>query len=291
MTRPCAHLPSPFRLIERTIRAMRRQVAREPKMEDPWILGDAYEGYIGRWSRLVAPRFLAWLDRPHGQRWLDVGCGTGALLQAILDHATPSTVVGVEPSAGFLATARERLGARAELRQGDAASTGLADAAVDVTVSGLVLNFVPDVGAALAEMRRVTRRGGTVAAYLWDYADRMELIRHFWDAAVALDPAAAAKHEGTRFPLCRRDTLREAFTRAGLGAVAVDAIDVPTPFADFEAYWRPFLGGQGPAPGYAMSLDEATRTRLRNHLRERLPVAADGSIALVARAWAVRGEA
>ena len=260
-------------------------------MDDPWILGDAYEQYIGRWSRLVAPRFLAWLDVPRGQRWLDVGCGTGALLQTILDHAAPATAVGVEPSAGFLAAARERLGARAEVSQGDAASTGLADAAVDVTVSGLVLNFVPDAGAALAEMRRVTRRGGTVAAYLWDYAGRMELIRHFWDAAVELDPAAAAKDEGVRFPLCRRDTLGEAFTRAGLRGVAVDAIDVPTLFADFDAYWRPFLGGQGPAPGYAMSLDEAARRRLRDHLRERLPVAGDGSIALTARAWAVRGEA
>ena len=260
-------------------------------MDDPWILGDAYEQYIGRWSRLVAPRFLAWLDVPRGQRWLDVGCGTGALLQAIIDHASPATVLGVEPSAGFLATARERLGARAEVSQGDAAATGLAHAAVDITVSGLVLNFVPGAGAALAEMRRVTRRGGTVAAYLWDYAGRMELIRHFWDAAVELDPAAAAKHEGVRFPLCRPEPLREAFERSGLGGVAVDAIDVPTVFADFDAYWRPFLGGQGPAPGYAMSLDEAARMRLRDRLRERLPVAADGSIALTARAWAVRGQA
>jgi SAM-dependent methyltransferase len=260
-------------------------------MDDPWMLGDVYEQYIGRWSRLVAPRFLAWLDVPGGQRWLDVGCGTGALLQAILDHTAPNTATGIEPSAGFLATARERLGARAALRQGDAASTGLADAVVDVVVSGLVLNFVPDVGAALSEMQRVTRRGGVVAAYVWDYADRMELIRHFWDAAVELDPTAATKHEGARFPLCRPEPLQEAFTRTGLRRVTVDAIDVPTVFADFDACWRPFLGGQGPAPGYAMSLDEAARTRLRDRLRKQLPVAADGSIALTARAWAVRGEA
>jgi SAM-dependent methyltransferase len=259
-------------------------------MNDNWAQGDAYEQYIGRWSRLIAPRFLAWLDAPGGLRWADLGCGTGALLQTLLDHAAPVEVIGVEPSAGFLSAARERLGGSVQLRQGDATSTGLDDAAVDITVSGLVLNFVPDVDAALAEMCRVTRPSGVVAAYVWDYADRMELIRHFWDTAVALDSAAAPRHEGARFPLCRPEALREAFERTALHGVAVEAIDVATRFADFDDYWRPFLGGQGPAPAYAMSLDEAARTRLREHLRERLPIAADGSITLVARAWAVRGQ-
>jgi hypothetical protein len=152
-----------------------------------------------------------------------------------------------------------------------------------------VLNFIPDVRAAMAEMARVTAKGGTIAAYVWDYAGRMDLMRQFWDAASALDPQAKDKDEGVRFPLCRPDALRDLFAGAGLHGVETTTIDIATPFADFDDYWRPFLGGQGPAPAYAMALDDAARERLRERIRERLPVAADGSIALVARAFAVRG--
>jgi hypothetical protein len=137
-------------------------------------------------------------------------------------------------------------------------------------------------------MARVTRRGGTIAAYVWDYAGGMQLIREFWDAAAALDPHAAGLHEGVRFPLCRPAALTQLFADAGLEDVSTAALDVPTPFQSFDDYWQPFLGGQGPAPAYAMSLDEAARTRLRERLRERLPAGTDGSIALTARAWAVR---
>jgi SAM-dependent methyltransferase len=257
-------------------------------VSDSWQRGDPYERYIGRWSRRVAPLFLAWLDAPPNLRWLDLGCGTGALCAAIADHCSPSSVVGVEPSEGFLATAREQLADRAELRQGDATAIPLGDASVDVVVSGLVLNFVPDPRAALREMARVTAAGGTIAAYVWDYADRMELIRHFWDAAAELDPKSAGLHEGVRFPLCSPTRLAELFAGAALQGVDVAPLDVTTPFASFDDYWQPFLGGQGPAPAYAMSLSEADRARLKDRLRERLPIEADGTIALTARAWAVR---
>jgi SAM-dependent methyltransferase len=166
----------------------------------------------------------------------------------------------------------------------------MGDGEFDAVVSGLVLNFVPGPAEALAELTRVAAPGGAVAAYVWDYADGMALMRRFWDAAAALDPAAAEVDEGRRFPLCRPEPLRELWTGAGLAGVDVEAIDVPTVFADFDDYWTPFLGGQGPAPGYAMSLPEDRRAALRESLRERLPVAADGSIRLTARAWAVRGQ-
>ena len=146
---------------------------------DTWESGNPYERYVGRWSRRVAPRFLAWLDLPPGRRWLDLGCGTGALCAAILDQGAPSAVTGVEPSEGFLATARGHLGDRARLLAGSAAAIPLERAAVDVVVSGLVLNFVPDALAALTEMTRVTARGGTVAAYVWDYGGAMEMMREF----------------------------------------------------------------------------------------------------------------
>jgi SAM-dependent methyltransferase len=158
---------------------------------------------------------------------------------------------------------------------------------VDVVVSGLVLNFVPDLRAALAEMARVTAKGGTVAAYLWDYAGKMELMRYFWDAAVALDPGAASMDEGIRFPLCRPEA-REALCRRRAEGVDVKPIDIPTRFANFDDYWQPFLGGQEPAPAYAMSFDDTTRASLRDRIRERMPIAANGSISLTARAWATR---
>jgi SAM-dependent methyltransferase len=161
--------------------------------------------------------------------------------------------------------------------------------AYDAVVSGLVLNFVPQPERAAAEMIRVARSGGTVAAYVWDYAGEMQLMRYFWDAAVALDPSARSLDEGVSFPICKPEPLRELFSSAGLRGVRVRAIDVPTRFRDFDDYWKPFLGGQAPAPSYAMSLSEEQRTALREHIRAHLPISPDGSIDLIARAWAVGG--
>jgi SAM-dependent methyltransferase len=156
-------------------------------------------------------------------------------------------------------------------------------------VSGLVLNFVPDPARALAETARVVRPGGKAALYVWDHAGTMEMMRRFWDAAGGLDPAAVERDEGRRFPICRPEPLRELLTAAGFIDVEACAIDVPTVFRDFDDYWTPFLSGQAPAPGYCMSLGEEARAALRERLRTSLPVQADGSIHLIARAWAVRG--
>ena len=158
-------------------------------------------------------------------------------------------------------------------------------------MAGLVLNFVPKPAIAVSEMRRAVRPGGTVAAYVWDYAGKMELMRYFWDAAVELNPAAESFDEGVRFPLCSAQALEELFRAAGLADVTARAIDAPTVFRDFEDYWRPFLGGQAPAPAYCMSLDEQKRAALRERIRSKLPVRPDGSIHLIARAWAVKGVA
>jgi SAM-dependent methyltransferase len=260
------------------------------KPAEEWAVGNAYEPYVGRWSRPVARQFVAWLAAADGAVWLDVGCGTGALSQTVLGMADPAAVVGIDPSVGYLAYARERLGdRRVRLVVADGRRLPLADTQFDMAVSGLVLNFVPDPAQAVREMARVTRAGGRVAAYVWDYAGRMQLIRYFWDAAAASDPAVVGLDEGRRFELCQPEPLAGLFQAAGLVEVEVRPIEVPTRFRDFDDYWLPFLGGQGPAPGYVMSLDEAQRTVLREELRARLPVASDGSILLVARAWAVGG--
>ena len=262
----------------------------ETKPTDKWAAGDRYEPYVGRWSRLVAREFLHWLSLPAKLDWLDVGCGTGALTQSILAHADPASVRGIDPSAAFVDYARGHTSdPRAVFATGDAQQLPVDMASCDVAVSGLVLNFVPSPPQGVAEMRRAVREGGTIAAYVWDYAGRMDLMRYFWDAAVALDPAAHDLDEGRRFPLCTMERMRALFAGAGLAAVELYAIDVPTVFRDFADYWTPFEGGQGPAPGYAMSLDETRRNALRDRLRAKLPVAPDGSIPLMARAWAARG--
>jgi SAM-dependent methyltransferase len=163
------------------------------------------------------------------------------------------------------------------------------DAEFDAAVAGLVLNFVPDPAQAVREMKRTVRRGGTVAAYVWDDAGEMQLMRRFWHAAVLLDPAARDLDEGQRFPICQPERLLALWQDAGLVNTAVRVIDIPTVFRDFDDYWMPFLGGQGPAPGYCVSLSEAKRGALREHLRTTLTAAADGTIPLQARAFAVRG--
>jgi hypothetical protein len=162
-------------------------------------------------------------------------------------------------------------------------------ASADVIVGGLVFNFVPDLRAALAELRRIVRRESPIAGYVWDYAGDMQPIRLFWDAATDLDPVAAALDEGVRVPICRPEAVEAAFVAAGLGEVAVSAIDIPTVFESFDDYWSPFLSGVAPAPGYVRSLDSAARERLRNRLDSTLPREPDGSLELTARAWAVRG--
>ena len=257
---------------------------------DVWASGDAYEPYIGRWSQLVAHELLEWIDVPRGARWLDVGCGTGVLTDVIVREARPAAVQSVDPSLAYIAFARRRVpDPRAAFIVADARLLPQRAGSVDVVVSGLALNFIPRPEVALAEIARVVRAGGVAAAYVWDYAERMQLIRHFWDAAVALDPEAASLDEARRFPGCSPAALETLFRRAGYGTVETRAIDVPTRFRDFDDFWTPFLGGQGPAPGYAMGLSESRRAGLRERLRETLPAAADGSIDLIARAWAVRG--
>jgi len=255
-----------------------------------WASGDVYEPYVGRWSRLVAREFLEWLDAPSGLDWLDVGCGTGALTEAVAERCSPRRLAGIDPSTGFLEFARQRLRRTvAELQQANAQDLPFEDAEFDRVVSGLVLNFVPDKARAAAELARVVRPGGEAALYVWDYAGRMEMMRHFWDAAIALDPRASELDEGRRSPICRPEPLHELLKSAGLSRVETRAIDVSTVFRDFDDYWTPFLGGQAPAPAYCMSLSEEARAALRERLRATLPTQPDGSIPLVARAWAVRG--
>ncbi|MFI7408409.1 class I SAM-dependent methyltransferase [Streptomyces sp. NPDC049627] len=247
---------------------------------------------MGRWSRVVAREFLAWLGCADGLRWLDVGCGTGVLSAVVTERCGPRVVVGCDRSEGFVgAAARTTAPASGAPRfvVADATALPARAGAFDVAVSGLTLNFLPEPADGVRELARVVRPGGLVAAYVWDYGDGMGFLRRFWDAATAVDPDAAALDEGRRFPDCRPEPLHRLWTGAGLTAVSTTAIEVPTVFTGFADLWNPFLSGQGPAPGYVASLTPTTRNRLRDTLHAILPTAPDGSIPLTARAWAVRG--
>jgi SAM-dependent methyltransferase len=265
-------------------------MAEEHPEHDVWAVGASYEAYVGRWSRRVAREFVGWLDVPPRARWLDVGCGTGALIEAVAERAEPHVALGVDRSEGFVRHARARVAdARVAFDVGDARAIPIRDGAFDAVVSGLVLNFVPQPATMLAEMVRAGRPGSTIALFVWDYADGMEMMRYFWSAAKALDPSAAPLDEAVRFPSCAPARLEALFGAAGLSAVETRGIEVGTPFRDFDDYWSPFLGGQGPAPTYVTSLPPERRTALRELIRSTLPIAPDGSIPLTARAWAVRG--
>jgi len=259
-------------------------------LQDQWAAGSSYEDFMGRWSRRIAPEFIAWLRIPRGVHWLDVGTGTGALADAVCSHADPASVVGCDPASPFIEFAQQH---SRDVRQSFViAGVGSLPRRPDgygSVASLFALNFLPDPEGAVREMRSVAAPRSTVSACVWDYSEGMLFLRHFWDAAVSQDSAASALDEGTRFPLCRRDALTTLFRDSGLGDVRCEPIEIPTAFADFEDYWRPFLGGTGPAPSYVASLDADSRANLARKLDQTLPRGPDGTITLAARAWAVRG--
>jgi SAM-dependent methyltransferase len=243
---------------------------------------------MGRWSREVAQLFIDWLGLSSQLSWLDVGCGTGALSSAICKRLEPRSLVGCDPSPEFISVASSYLtDCPATFVVSSAQDLPRHGAGFDAVVSGLVLNFLPEPLKAVRSMRDRLRPGGTLAAYVWDYAEGMQFLRVFWDAAVAVD--SSALHEARRFPLCQPDRLAELFERGRLHDVATTSLQIETVFRDFEDFWSPFLAGTGPGPSFVASLAPNVQSRLAQRLRKRLLVSADGSIRLAATAFAVRG--
>ena len=255
---------------------------------DAWSAGDAYQHYMGRWSAQVADVFIDWLAPPSGATWLDVGCGTGALTAAVLQKCDPVSILAIDQSEGFVQDATKRVGDdRARFQTADAQNLPAGDGQIDVVTSGLVLNFVPDMQKALSEMQRVLKPGGLLSFYVWDYpGGGMGFIDVFWKAAARLDPKAAELDESTRFPVCTPDGLAGACASAGLTGTRIDGIETETVFEDFEAFWKPFTMGAGPAPGYCAALSDHNRAALKAELAK--SVDTGGKIRLPARAWAVK---
>jgi SAM-dependent methyltransferase len=261
-----------------------------PGSSDRWAAGAAYEDFMGRWSRLLALRFVPWLPVRPEAHWLDVGCGTGALSEAICAEAHPGSIVACDPSESFIEYARQReVDSRISFVVAGVGRLPTRPGGFDSVTSAFALNFFPDPDAAIEEMARIAATDGFVSACVWDYAGRMEFLRYFWDGAAAVDAKASEMDEGRRFPICRPDALESLFRRRGLADVVCESIEIRTRFSDFAEFWAPFLGGTGPGPSYVASLGSRHREALAERLDRSLPRDPGGAICLTARAWAVRG--
>jgi SAM-dependent methyltransferase len=249
------------------------------------VAGDAYDRFMGRYSRELAPRLIEFARIESGMSVLDVGCGPGALAEQLAERVGSKFVSAADPSEPFVAACAQRVPG-ADVRQADAEKLPWRDGAFDAALAQLVVNFMRDPHAGVAEMRRVVRPGGTVAACTWDYGDGMQMLRGFWDAARALDPDAPDEGRAMRFR--SSEELEELWRAVGFDGVETGPLVVETTYADFDDLWRPLTLGVGPAGSYCKSLEPKQRNALRDELFVRLgsPV---GSFTLSARAWAVRG--
>jgi SAM-dependent methyltransferase len=256
-----------------------------------FAMSDGYELYMGRWSRLMARGYAAFAGLSDGERILDVGTGTGALASTLESMLPGSEITGVDPSAGFIAGAKNNAkSSRLHFEVGDAQMLRFGEGTFDHAMSLLVINFIPDHEKAVAEMRRVTRSRGIVSACAWDYGEGMESLRIFWDEAVAVDPAAAPKHE-RNMKLTREGDLGALWKKAGLRAVREKPLVIDQAFSSFGDYWGPFLKGTGPGGAYVASLSEERRAALEQKLRGRLLGGGeDRAFTLKARAWCAKGE-
>jgi ubiquinone/menaquinone biosynthesis C-methylase UbiE len=213
-------------------------------MKDLWKSGDPYEYFMGRWSLLVGQSFIEWLSASPGKKWLDVGCGTGALSEAVLSKQNPSELIAIDQSDGFVNSVQQRLGMAAHCEVGNAMDLSFQDLKFDLVISGLVLNFIPEPAKALREMKRVTTPGGIVAVYIWDYSGKMEFLKYFWDAVVELDPSASDLHEGTRFPNSNSEGLRRLFEDAEFENITVESLEIETNFKILTITGNPFSAGK-----------------------------------------------
>jgi len=250
----------------------------------------AYDRFMGRWSKLVAPLLVEFAGVPDGANILDVGSGTGSLAESILERRPKCQVTGIDPSSEYIAYAQSQTRSdRIRFQTGDAQKLNFGSGAFDHSLSLLVFNFIPDPKQALLEVRRVTKSAGCIAAAVWDYGRDMQMLRVFWDAAVALD-SAAEKLDEKHMPLCRSGELSQLWRQAALERIEERPLDISMKFESFRDLWDPFLLGQGPAGAYVAKLPRDRWPRLAEEVKRRLMLVRDSApFTLKGRVWAVRG--
>ena len=256
-----------------------------PRFDD----GEAYEHFMGRWSRAVGAQFLDWLAPPKRARWLDVGCGTGVFTKLVMDTCSPAAVTAVDPAPAQIEHARTLpVGQQAQFRVADAQDLPFPDDTFDVVGSALVINFIPDRPAAIKEMSRVARPGGMVAGYVWDFANERSTSTPLREGLrqIGVDPPPTAGAADSTL-----EALESLFARAGLTDIATRAIDVTSSFPHFDDFWRAQTPGFNPIVKVIASLPEAERAKLREIVRAGLPAGPDGSISYSARANAIKARA
>ena len=248
--------------------------------------GKAYERLMGRWSRLAGEKFLDWLHAPKNLKWLDVGCGNGAFIEMLIAKCAPAAVIGVDPSEGQLAYARGRAGTRgAEFRVADAQALPFPDKSFDAASMALVIVFIPDPAKAARELARVVRSGGIVATYMWEFPEGF----HLAPLAAAMKDLGLTPPERPNVEASRRDAMHAIWKQAGLTAIETEVIRIRVSFSSFDDFWDSNTVPVGPSGKALSELSSTAREQLKARVRERLPIAADGSIAYEAFANAVKG--
>ncbi|MFI5262416.1 MAG: class I SAM-dependent methyltransferase [Candidatus Limnocylindrales bacterium] len=248
------------------------------------VAADAYDQYMGRYSRLLSPQLADFAGVRSGQRVLDVGCGPGALTAELVARVGPSAVAAVDPSASFVAAARERHPG-VEVWQASAERLPFPALTFDATLAQLVVHFMADPTSGAAEMARVTRRGGVVAACVWDHAGESGPLSLFWRSARGLDPKVA---DESALPGVREGHLAELLEVAGLSEIGQAVLWASVEYATFEEWWEPLTKGVGPAGSYLASLRGDRQAELREMCRLEVSTM---PFVITARAWAARGRA
>jgi len=248
--------------------------------------GDAYEQYMGRWTHAVGAKFLDWLAPPAGAAWLDVGCGTGAFTELAIDSCSPASMVAIDPADAQIEHALGKAVARrADFRVADAQELPFADETFDIVVSALAINFIPDRARAIAEMRRVCRRGGLAAGFVWDFADERQPARPLRRGmrAIGIEPEPMVGESDSSL-----EGLLTLFARAGLEEAAVIPIEVTISYSDFDDFWQKMTIRKTPAIKRVLALPDADLARLADAVRAELSTADDGGIVCSARGNAIK---
>lgn len=246
------------------------------------VAAEAYDRFMGRYSVLLSPQLADLAGVGAGQRVLDVGCGPGALTAVLVERVGSEAVAAVDPSEPFVEAARVR-NPGVDVQRASAERLPFPDRAFDAALAQLVVHFMSDPVAGLVEMARVTRRGGVVAACVWDHAGGQGPLGLFWQAAHELDPDV---HDESQLAGAREGHLAELFEAAGLSGIGSTMLSADLEHPSYESWWEPFTHGVGPAGAYVATLDEAQRAELRAICADRLPA---GPFVVPARAWAARG--